>query len=42
MTLGQLEHALVETLMDLAPVLLVVVFFQALVLRRESPHLRAL
>jgi Protein of unknown function (DUF1538) len=42
MTFGQLEHALIGTLTDLAPVLSVVVFFQALVLRRQLPHMRAL
>ena len=42
MTFGQLAQALVGALMDLAPVLLVVVFFQALVLRRQLPHMRLL
>jgi hypothetical protein len=42
MTFGQLEHALVETLKDLAPVLLVVVLFQAVVLRRRLPQMRML
>jgi len=40
MILEQLQHAFLATLTDLAPVILVVVFFHAVVLRRRFPHIR--
>jgi hypothetical protein len=40
MILEELQHAFLATLTDLAPVMLVVVFFHAVVLRRRFPHIR--
>jgi hypothetical protein len=40
MILEELQHALLATLTDLAPVMLVVVLFHAVVLRRGFPHIR--
>jgi hypothetical protein len=42
MTLESLQHAFFATFKDLAPVVLVVVFFQAVVLRRPFPHGRTI